>query len=365
MKVDYPTPDYRSAYDEAIDLLLQICSIPAYSREEEKKADYIEQWIISKGYQCQRTGNNIIVKSDAWDDDRPTLLLNSHIDTVKPSNMWDTPPHTPTKIDQQVFALGINDAGASLVTLLQTFRLLNNSDQDYNIIFLASAEEEVSGKDGVESVVPLLPNIDLAIVGEPTKMQLAVAERGLIVFDGCVRGKAGHAARQEGVNAIYKALPILNTLHNFVFDRVSPTLGPTHLAVTQINAGSQHNVIPDRCDFVVDVRTNDCYTNQEVIAILQEASQDTLTARSSRLQSSSLAISHPLCSRASELGISLFGSPTLSDQCLMPWPSAKIGPGDSARSHTANEYIYTYEIRDAIESYFHLLDGLEIPKFSR
>ena len=357
--------DSHTAYDEAIELLVQICSIPSYSREEENKANYIQQWIISRGYQTEMIGNNIIVRSDSWDNDLPTLLLNSHIDTVRPSNMWDTPPHTPTTIDQQVFALGINDAGASLVTLLQVFRLLNNSNQKYNIIFLASAEEEVSGKGGVESVVSYLANIDLAIVGEPTNMQLAVAERGLIVFDGCVRGKAGHAARQEGVNAIYKALPIIDSLRNFVFERVSPTLGYTHLAVTQINAGSQHNVIPDSCNFVVDVRTNDHYTNQEIIDILTEVSQDTLTPRSSRLQSSSLDISHPLCSRAAELGISLFGSPTLSDQSLMPWPSAKIGPGDSARSHTANEYIYTYEIKDAIELYVELLDKLEIPKFSK
>ncbi len=364
MKTNRQPLDYSSAYEEAIELLLQICSIPAYSREEEVKANYIEQWIVSRGYRPQRSGNNIIVKSDSWDDERPTLLLNSHIDTVKPNMSWDTPPHNPTTIGQQIFALGINDAGASLVTLLQVFRILNNPNQLYNIIFLASAEEEVSGKDGIESVIPLLPHIELAIVGEPTKMQLAVAERGLIVFDGCVRGKAGHAARQEGINAIYNALPILDSLRNFVFDRVSPTLGPTHLSITQINAGSQHNVIPDRCEFVVDVRTNECYTNQEVIALLKEPSQDTLTARSSRLQSSSLDVSHPLCTRAVELGISLFGSPTLSDQSLMPWPSAKIGPGDSARSHTANEYIYTYEIREAIGIYIQLLDGLEIHKYN-
>ncbi len=365
MKTNYPFIDFSLAFDEAIELLLQICAIPAYSREENEKASYIEKWIIEKGYCPIRVGNNIIVKSDAWYNERPTLLLNSHIDTVKPSSLWETPPHTPTTLDQQMFALGINDAGASLVTLLQVFRLLNNSNQPYNIIFLASAEEEVSGKAGVESVVSILPSIDLAIVGEPTNMRLAIAERGLIVFDGHVDGKAGHAARQEGINAIYKALPIIDSLKNYVFDRISPTLGPTHLAITQINAGSQHNVIPDSCHFVVDVRTNDCYTNQEVIALLREVSKDTLTARSSRLQSSSLDLAHPLCTRATDLGISLFGSPTLSDQSLMPWPSAKIGPGDSARSHTANEYIYTFEVRDAIESYFQLLDNLEIPKYSR
>ncbi len=365
MKTDYPPFNFSLAYDEAIELLLQICAIPAYSREEDLKSDYIESWIIDRGYQPIRVGNNIIVKSDTWDDDCPTLLLNSHIDTVKPSTMWDTTPHVPTTIDQQIFGLGVNDAGASLVTLLQVFRLLNNTNQPYNIIFLASAEEEVSGKGGVESVIPFLPNIDLAIIGEPTNMQLAIAERGLIVFDGHVEGKAGHAARQEGINAIYKALPIIDSLKNYVFDRISPTLGPTHLAITQINAGSQHNVIPDSCHFVVDVRTNDCYTNQEVIALLRKVSQDTLTARSSRLQSSSLDIAHPLCSRATELGMTLFGSPTLSDQCLMPWPSAKIGPGDSARSHTTNEYIYTNEIEDAIESYFQLLDNLQIPRSHR
>ena len=300
-----------------------------------------------------------------FDESMPTLLLNSHIDTVKPADGWDTNPFVPFETeDERIYGLGTNDAGASVVSLLAAFRYLADCDRDYNLVFLASCEEEVSGRNGIESVLPLLPKADVAIVGEPTCMEPAVAEKGLMVLDGIVTGIAGHAARNEGENAIYNAMDVITALRELTFERESEMLGPVKISVTQIEAGKQHNVIPDRCKIVVDVRTTDAYSNIETLELINKCVGEkcTLVPRSTRLEPSGIEESHPLVKRLKILGKKPFGSPTLSDQALMPFPSVKIGPGDSARSHTANEYICLHEVREAIQTYVTLLDGCHIPK---
>jgi acetylornithine deacetylase len=352
-----------AAYYNAIDLLKALIAVPSTSRDEAAAADLLAAYMEREsGLHVFRKHNNCWMIAPGFDFARPTLLLNAHIDTVKPAASWQHDPFTPTEgEDGRIYGLGSNDDGASLVSLLHTFLLLKDLPQSYNLIFLASAEEEVSGRNGIESVLPELPRIDLALVGEPTGMQAAIAEKGLVVLDGEAIGKAGHAARNEGINAIYEALPAIDTLRNYRFERESEMLGPVKITVTQIQAGTAHNVVPDRCTFVVDVRTTDAYTNQEVVTRLQQVvAPVTLTPRSTRLQPSGIDRNHPLVQRIECLGRQCFGSPTLSDQALLSCPSVKIGPGDSARSHTADEYIHPEEIREAISLYMSLLNGLKL-----
>ena len=343
---------------EAITLLSSLISIPSLSRDEEKAADFLQNYIEESGIMTGRAGNNIWCISPMFDTRKPTILLNSHIDTVKPVNGWRKHPFTAKLENGKLYGLGSNDAGASVVSLFQVYRYLSATEQAYNLIFLASCEEEVSGKDGIESVLPLLPPITLGIVGEPTEMHPAIAEKGLMVLDVKAYGKAGHAARNEGENAIYKALEDIQWFKDHRFEKESPLLGPVKMSVTQVNAGTQHNVVPDLCSFVVDIRSNECYSNEELYQEIISHVKSEVKARSFRLNSSHIDLEHPLVKRAIQLGRVPFGSPTLSDQALMKFPSIKIGPGKSSRSHTADEYILVSEIEEAIQLYIQLLDKL-------
>lgn len=345
---------------EAITLLSSLIRIPSLSREEDKAADFLQTYIEEAGILTGRSGNNVWCIAPDFDLKKPTILLNSHIDTVKPVNGWRKHPFTPKLENGKLYGLGSNDAGASLVSLFQVYRYLSQKRQNYNLIFLASCEEEVSGKDGIESVISQLPPISLGIVGEPTEMQPAVAEKGLMVLDVVARGKAGHAAREEGINAIYLAMEDINWFKNYKFGNGSPLLGDVKMSVTQINAGSQHNVIPDTCSFVVDIRSNENWSNEELFNKIKGNVTSEVTARSFRLDSSKIDCNHPFVKRCVELGLTPYGSPTLSDQALMKFPSIKIGPGKSSRSHTADEYIMLNEIESGIETYINILDGLII-----
>ena len=345
---------------EAISLLKELITIPSISREETAAADYLQQYIEAAGMATCREGNNVWCLSPMFDLQKPTILLNSHIDTVKPVNGWRKDPFSPKEENGRLYGLGSNDAGASLCTLLQVFLQLCRNPQDYNLIYLASCEEEVSGANGIESALKQLPPVTFAIVGEPTEMQPAIAEKGLMVLDVTTQGKAGHAAREEGVNAIYKALDDIIWFRDYKFAKTSSILGPVKMSVTVINAGTQHNVVPDKCTFVVDVRSNELYTNEELYNEIRKNVKSDVRARSFRLNSSHISENHPFVQRAIALGRTPFGSPTLSDQALMPFPSVKIGPGRSSRSHTADEYVMLKEIEDAAELYLDLLDGLSI-----
>ncbi|TCO10519.1 M20 family metallo-hydrolase [Natronoflexus pectinivorans] len=348
----------ESLHIDAVEMLKMLISIPSVSRDEKQAADMMEDSLQRFGYSPSRKNNNVWVVAPGYDESRPTILLNSHIDTVKASGDWEQDPLTPVERDGKITGLGSNDAGGPLVALMAAFRYLSDRNQAYNLIFAATAEEEVSGVNNVASILPLIGDVDLGIVGEPTRMQMAVAEKGLLVLDGVVYGKAGHAARNEGVNAIMEALPVLQFFKDYKFEKVSPFLGEVKMTVTGIIAGTQHNVIPDRCSFMVDVRINECYSNQEVFEILKNQVSCELNARSFRLNSSSIPQEHPIVKRGIDMGLEAFGSPTTSDQAVMPFNTLKIGPGDSARSHTVNEYIYIDEIKKGIETYIKLLDGL-------
>lgn len=345
---------------EAITLLQALIGIPSLSREEDTAADFLQNYIEESGIMTGRSGNNIWCISPMFDVNKPTILLNSHIDTVKLVTGWRRQPFTPKIENGKLYGLGSNDAGASLVSLFQVYRHLSATQQSYNLIYLASCEEEVSGKNGIESVLPKLPPITLGIVGEPTEMNPAIAEKGLMVLDLTARGKAGHAARNDGENAIYKLMPDIEWFRSFRFSKESPLLGTVKMSVTQINAGTQHNVIPDICTAVVDIRSNECYSNEELFEEITKHISCEAKARSFRLNSSSIPADHPFVKRAVELGKVPFGSPTLSDQALMKFPSVKIGPGKSSRSHTADEYILLNEIEEAIGLYIRLLDGLKL-----
>lgn len=350
--------DINHLTHEAADLLIKMVSIPSVSREEKEVADFLEKVLSDYGLNPHRNGHNIWSICPTYDPSKPTLLLNAHIDTVKPTSSWTISPFSPVIEDGKLYGLGTNDDGASVVSLLQVYRQIIQSPQQYNIVFLASCEEEVSGKNGIELVLPLLPHIDVALVGEPTGMQPAIAEKGLMVIDVTAHGKSGHAARNEGENAIYKALDDIQWFRQFHFDKESPLLGPVKMSVTIIQAGTQHNVIPDQCKFTVDVRSNEFYSNEEIFKIICNHIQGEAQARSFRLNSSHITEDHPLVKRAIELGRIPFGSPTLSDQALMKFPSLKMGPGQSSRSHTANEYIELNEIKEAITLYYNILNGL-------
>ena len=348
-------------YYEAIDLLKGMISRPSFSREETAVADYLQKCWSDAGHHVFRKGNNLWIIAPGFDFAKPTLLLNSHIDTVKPAAGWQKDPFLPEETeDDRLYGLGSNDAGASVVSLYEAFTILSAKAQPYNLIFLASCEEEVSGKNGIECVLPELPPIRFAVVGEPTGMRPAIAEKGLMVLDCVATGKAGHAARNEGVNAIYKAIEAINWFSTYQFPEKSDLLGPVKMTVTIIKAGTQHNVVPDRCEFTVDIRSNEFYSNERLFELIKEQVGCEIKARSFRLNSSRTEPEHPFVQRCLMLGKEPFGSPTLSDQALMCFPSVKIGPGDSARSHSADEYIYGPEIRDAITTYVRLLDGLAL-----
>jgi acetylornithine deacetylase len=347
--------DIRKYTEDAVALLEMLISKPSVSRNETLAAEVLEAQMQAWGLNPQRIGNNIVAYGPV-ESERPTLLLNAHIDTVKPVSTWTRDPFKPTLEGDRLYGLGANDCGGGLVSLLQVFRVLRGLPTQYNLIFLASAEEEVSGEGGIRMVLPQLPQIDVAIVGEPTGMQPAIAEKGLMVIDGIARGKSGHAARDEGVNAIYEALDDLVWLRNYQFKKSSRLLGPTKMSVTMLNSGTQHNVVPDECRFVIDVRTNEYYQNEYLFRFLQKHMKKCeLTARSFRLSSSHIPIGHPLVMRCLQLGMKPFGSPTLSDQALMPWPSLKLGPGQSSRSHSADEYICISEIEQAIQTYIQVI----------
>lgn len=347
--------------EEYIQLLIKMIQTPSFSREEGEVANLIREFISAKGVEFETLENNTWIKNKQWEADKPTILLDSHIDTVKPSKNWTGDPFGAEFDGKKLTGLGSNDAGASLITLMAVFfHLYEKRDLPYNLIFSASAEEEISGVKGMALLVDKFEQVDFAIAGEPTQMQMAIAEKGLIVLDCTATGKAGHAARDEGENALYKAIDDIQVLRNYQFEKTSEVLGNVKISVTQINAGSQHNVVPDQCDFVIDVRTNEHFSNQEVYKIIKELIKSEVKARSFRLNSSGISPDHPIVKKGIELGLSCYGSPTTSNQALMPYKSVKIGPGDSARSHSADEYILISEIEEGFNIYMKLLDGLAI-----
>lgn len=342
-----------------VEVLSELITIQSLSKEEELARALIAGILTSYNVDFNIDLNNIWAQNKHYDESKFTVLLNSHLDTVKPNKGYSKNPYEPIIEDGKLYGLGSNDAGGALVTLLGTFlHFYNDEDLPFNLVFAASAEEEISGKNGMEYLFPNLPKIDFAIVGEPTLLDISIAERGLMVLDCKAIGKSGHAARKEGVNAIYEAIKDINWFNTFEFPNHSDEIGGISMSVTVINAGSQHNVVPAECDFVVDVRVNDKYSNQEVLDIIKSNVACEVTARSTRLNSSGVNLSHPIRIVADKLGINVYGSPTLSDQSLMPCESIKMGPGDSARSHTADEFIFVDELEQAIPKYITVLTQL-------
>ena len=351
--------EYNTLTLKAVELLKELIGTPSISRNEDKAADILEKYMQVNGLDTKRKGNNVWSTSKNFDAGRPTILLNAHIDTVKPADGWQHDPYKASMEGEKLYGLGANDCGGGLTALLHVFLEIERKGGSprYNLIYMASCEEEVSGKEGIESVLPLLPPISFAIVGEPTGMQPAIAEKGLMVIDATAHGKAGHAARNEGDNAIYHAMKDIEWLSKWQFPKQSPLLGPVRQTVTIVNAGTQHNVIPAECTFTIDVRSNEFYTNEEIFEFFKEHLTSELKARSFRLSSSHISEEHPFVKRCVEMGLKPFGSPTLSDQALMPFPSLKLGPGESARSHTADEFIKISEIDRAITLYLELLNS--------
>jgi acetylornithine deacetylase len=346
----------QALFEDALELLKNLIETPSFSKEENKTADIIQIFLEKKGISTHRKGNNIWAFSFHEDRNKPYILLNSHHDTVKPNSGYNKDPFKAIVEEGKLFGLGSNDAGGCLVSLIATFCHFYSKTMPFNLILAATAEEEISGKNGIESILQELPSCELAIVGEPTLMQMAVAEKGLLVIDATVKGKAGHAAREEGENAIYKALNDLNIIRNYEFKKVSPYLGKTKVTVTIVNAGSQHNVIPDICSYTLDVRVTDAYTLEEVFEELKKVLKAELSPRSLRLNSSKVPEDHTILQVGKSLGMIQYGSPTLSDQALIPYPSVKIGPGDSERSHTADEFIFIREIEKGIADYIKILE---------
>jgi acetylornithine deacetylase len=349
----------KQLYHEALDLLKRLIAIESFSKTENQSADEIVEFFNKEQIETKRIGNNIWAQNKYYDLIKPTILLNSHHDTVKPNSAYTNNPFEAFIADGKLFGLGSNDAGGALVSLIACFiHFYNQLNLKYNLIFVASAEEENSGKNGIELVLPLLGNIDFGIVGEPTLMQMAIAEKGLMVLDCVAEGQSGHAAKEDGDNAIYKALKDIDWFRNYQFEKISTTLGPVKMSVTIINSGTQHNVVPATCNFTVDVRTTDQYTNKEVLAIIEEKVSSKVTARSLRLNPSCINTTHAIVQSGIQLGRTTYGSPTTSDQALMPFNTLKMGPGDSARSHSANEFIYIEEINEGIDLYIKLLKNI-------
>ena len=345
---------------EAVNLLKTLISLPSFSKEEDKTAEVLNQFFTERGIPANRLKNNIWATNLHFDPSKPSLLLNSHHDTVKPNKGYSREPFSPFEQDGKVYGLGSNDAGGCLVSLIATFLYFyTQTNLPYNIVLVASAEEEISGQDGIELVLSQLPSIDFGIVGEPTKMEMAIAERGLLVLEVVAIGAAGHAAREEGENALYKILPDIEWFKSFQFDKESTLLGKVKMSVTSIETDNkQHNVVPSICKLLVDIRVNELYTLEEIVAIVQQHVQSAVTPRSVRLRSTSISIDHPLVQSGIALGKDYFGSATSSDKALMPFPTLKMGPGDSARSHTADEFIYINEIEEGIVTYIQLLEKM-------
>ncbi|WP_341656637.1 M20 family metallo-hydrolase [Blattabacterium cuenoti] len=350
--------DLQVLKEEAIQLLIQIINTPSISKQENKVSFLIEDYLYKHGFHVKRKFNNIWTENHNFykKKDVPTILLNSHHDTVKPGKNWLTDPFTAIQKENKLIGLGSNDAGASVVSLISTFIYLSNlSELSYKLVLSITAEEEISGSSGIRSILSELGSIDLGIVGEPTQMQVAIAEKGLIVLDCIAEGKTGHSARNTGINAIYVATKDIENLRNFYFDRKSDLLGITTLNVTQIQGGIQHNVIPDTCSFVIDVRTNELYKNEELIDMIRKKIHSKMKPRSSHLNSSFINPMHPIVLKAKFIGRNTYGSPTLSDQSIMPFSTIKMGVGDSVRSHTPNEYVLISEIMEGIDIYISLL----------
>lgn len=351
--------DKESLFKDSLALLKQLIALSSLSREEVLTADLIEAFFKERLIKTFRKGNNVWVYNKQYELDKPTILLNSHHDTVKANPGYTRDPLAPSEEDGKLYGLGSNDAGGCLVSLIATFLYFyDEKDLKYNFCVVASAEEEISGRNGIESVLEDIGPIDFAIVGEPTLLDLAIAEKGLMVLDCNAIGVAGHAARNEGDNAIYKAIKDIQWFKEYAFEKTSTTLGPIKMSVTMIQAGSQHNVVPANCSFVVDVRTTDAYTNEETLAIIKSHVTSEVSARSTRLKSSAIPEEHPIVQAGVKLGRKLYGSPTMSDQALIPVPSLKLGPGDSARSHMADEFIYIDEIREGIDLYIAMLQEI-------
>lgn len=346
-------------YEQAVELLKQLIVIPSFSREENLTADLIEKFLNDRGVITQRKINNIWAQNKYYDAAKPTILLNSHHDTVKPNSGYTRDPFAATVEDGKLYGLGSNDAGGCLVSLILTFLYFyEQTDLKYNMVLATTAEEEISGVNGLELIIPELGKLDFGIVGEPTLTQLAIAEKGLMVLDCVAHGKSGHAAREEGVNAIYEAINDINWFRSFRFPEESEVFGPVKMSVTIINAGSQHNVVPATCTYTVDVRVTDAYRNEEVLEIIRSHVKSEVTPRSIRLKPSKIDKDHPIVQAGLALGRTTYGSPTTSDQSLLDIPSLKVGPGDSGRSHTADEFIYLDEIREGIALYIGMLKSI-------
>ena len=347
-------------HEEAVALLKELIATPSFSKEEEETAAIIGKFFALKGIPASRVGNNIYSLNKHYDTTKPSVLLNSHHDTVKPNKGYTFDPFNPHEKEGKLFGLGSNDAGGCLVSLIAVFLYFYDKENlSHNIVFAASAEEEISGVNGIEQVLPYLGKIDFGIVGEPTQMEMAIAERGLMVIDCTANGKSGHAARNEGENALYIAVNDINWIRNYKFEKVSPLLGESRLTVTVIGTeNQQHNVVPSQCKFVIDVRVNELYTFEEILDALQQNLKSQFKPRTTRMKSTSIPMDHPLIKAGITLGRGYYGSPTTSDKALMPFPALKMGPGDSARSHTADEYIYIDEIRSGIELYIQLLNKI-------
>jgi acetylornithine deacetylase len=343
--------------EKYINLLIQMLAIPSLSRKEETRARFLYKWLKNEGFKVDTIHNNLIVTAGN-NPSAATILLNSHMDTVPPGNGWNSDPFLPLVSNGSISALGSNDAGASVVSLIASYKNLAEQGKADGIVLVISSEEEVSGANGILSVLPKLSALKFAVVGEPTGMEPAVAERGLMVVDAVASGTSGHAARDEGINAIYNAMEDIENLRNIQFQDHSRLLKDPSINVTMITSGIGHNIIPSKCDFVIDVRSNDKYSNERLLEILSGKCSASLTARSMRLKSSFLNDDHPVSKVLDDMGFKAFGSPTLSDMALMDFPSVKIGPGESARSHTANEYIKIEEISEAIDVYSKLIEKI-------
>lgn len=343
-------------------LLKELIATPSFSKEEAETAGILCRYLGKKDIVHSRVGNNVFAKNKYYSESKPTLLLNSHHDTVKPNKGYTLDPFQPIEKDGRLYGLGSNDAGGCLVSLIAAFLYFyERQDLAFNVVLAATAEEEISGTQGIEMALPYLGPIDFGIVGEPTKLDLAVAERGLLVVDCTAEGKAGHAARNEGENALYKALDDIQWIRSYRFDRESDLLGLTRMTVTVIQTeNQQHNVVPSQCKFVIDIRVNECYRFEEVLSILEQNLKSSFQPRSTRMKSSSIALDHPLVKAGISLGKNYYGSPTTSDKALMPFPTLKMGPGDSARSHIADEYIYLAEIKEGIETYIKLINAISL-----
>jgi acetylornithine deacetylase len=345
---------------EAITLLRHLITLPSFSKDEWQTASEITKFLSAKGVQVTRVGNNVLALNKFFESSKPTILLNSHHDTVKPNSNYTRDPFDGKIEDGKLYGLGSNDAGGCLVALMMTFlHYYENDSLQYNLAYAATAEEEISGAGGIENALKFLPPIDCAIVGEPTLMQMAIAEKGLVVLDCTAMGKAGHAARNEGENAIYKAVKDIEWISNHHFEKVSDLLGPVKMSVTVIETDNKaHNVVPAQCKFVIDVRVNEQYTLEEVVETIKKNINSDVTPRSLRIRSSFISLQHPLVQSGISLGLTYYGSPTTSDKALMSFPALKIGPGDSARSHMADEYIYVEEIKNGIDIYIQVLSEI-------